>query len=77
MCVAAGGHDLKDAVIDSEQGNIEGATTEVEHQNVLFALALVVQAYFFLKKNKGTTTEVRHQNVLFTLAPVVQVYFFL
>jgi hypothetical protein len=45
--VATRGHHLKDAVVDSQQGNIEGTTTEVKHQNVLFTLALVVQAYFF------------------------------
>ena len=42
--VATGSHDFKDAVVDSKQGNIEGTTTEVKHQNVLFTLALVVQA---------------------------------
>mmetsp|Transcript_33187 Transcript_33187/g.71539 ORF Transcript_33187/g.71539 Transcript_33187/m.71539 type:complete len:92 (+) Transcript_33187:1272-1547(+) len=36
--VAIGGHHLKDAVVDGQQGHIEGATTEIINQDVLLGL---------------------------------------
>mmetsp|Transcript_108569 Transcript_108569/g.151705 ORF Transcript_108569/g.151705 Transcript_108569/m.151705 type:complete len:209 (-) Transcript_108569:176-802(-) len=39
--VAVGGHHLKDAVVDGEEGDIKGSTAEVVHKDVL--LRLLVQ----------------------------------
>ena len=41
VVVTGGGPDLDDAVADLEQRDVEGAATEVEHQDGLFLLALV------------------------------------
>src|SRR5699024_8470327 len=41
MSVTIGGHHLEDAIVNGEQGDIKGATTEIKDQNVLLALLLV------------------------------------
>jgi hypothetical protein len=41
VSVARGGNDLEHAVVDLEDGHIEGATAKVEHENVLLASLLV------------------------------------
>mmetsp|Transcript_58378 Transcript_58378/g.138977 ORF Transcript_58378/g.138977 Transcript_58378/m.138977 type:complete len:83 (-) Transcript_58378:614-862(-) len=40
--VAVGGHHLKDAVVNGEEGDIEGSTAKVVHEDVL--LGLLVKA---------------------------------
>ena len=44
--VASSGLDLKNALLDGEQGNIEGTATKVENENIALAdgLSLLVQA---------------------------------
>ena len=42
--VSVGGEDLKDAVGDGEQGDIESSAAEVEDEDVLLSAAFVVQA---------------------------------
>ena len=44
MCVSVGGKDLKDAVGDGEQRNIESSAAKIKYKDVLFSAALVVQA---------------------------------
>ena len=44
MGVAVGGLDLEDAVLNGEEGHIEGATTEIEDEHVLLTLTLFVEA---------------------------------
>merc|ERR1719192_1913399 len=41
MGVSVGCDDLKDSVVDSKKGDIEGATTKIEHKDILLALLLV------------------------------------
>ena len=43
MGVTVGGLDLEDTVLDFEEGDIEGATTEIEDENVLLTLTLFVE----------------------------------
>merc|ERR1719422_2526138 len=38
MRVSVGRHHLEDAIVDRQQRDIEGATTEVVHQNILLSL---------------------------------------
>ena len=35
VCVTIGGHHLKNTVVDGQQGNIEGAASQVVDQDVL------------------------------------------
>ena len=44
MGVAVGGLDLEDAVLNGEEGHIEGATTEIEDEHVLLTFSLFVEA---------------------------------
>ena len=44
MCVSVGGKDLKDAVGDGEQRNIESSAAKIKYEDFLFSAALVVQA---------------------------------
>ena len=39
--VSIGGQHLKHAIVDCQQGHIEGTTTQIKHQDVLFSLFLV------------------------------------
>ena len=41
VSVTSCGHHLKDAVVNGEDGHIKGATTQVEHQDVVLATLLV------------------------------------
>ena len=41
MSVTVGGHHLKDTVINGEKRDIESATTQVKHQDVLLSISLV------------------------------------
>ncbi|GKT78696.1 NAD-specific glutamate dehydrogenase [Colletotrichum tofieldiae] len=42
--VTSGGLDLEDALLNGQEGHIEGTTTEIEDENVALALGLLVQA---------------------------------
>ena len=45
--------DLKDSVVNSEEGDIEGAAAEIKHKCVLLALYLVPfqsKSYLFLRE---------------------------
>mmetsp|Transcript_1850 Transcript_1850/g.2973 ORF Transcript_1850/g.2973 Transcript_1850/m.2973 type:complete len:180 (+) Transcript_1850:1093-1632(+) len=44
VSVSASCHNLEDAIVDCQEGNIEGSASKVKHQDVLLALALVVKA---------------------------------
>ena len=44
MGVAIGSLDLEDTVLNGEEGDIEGATTEIEDEHVLLTLTLFVEA---------------------------------
>ena len=39
--ITVGCDDLKDSVVDGKKGDIEGATTKIEHKDILLALLLV------------------------------------
>lgn len=41
VSVTVGGHYFKHAVVNGQEGNIEGATTKIKHKNVLLAILLV------------------------------------
>ena len=41
MSVAVCRQDLKHAIVNCQQSNIKGSTTEIEHEDVLFAVLLV------------------------------------
>ncbi len=41
MSVAIRCHDLEDTIVDCEQRNIKGSTSQVEHQDVLLSFFLV------------------------------------
>ena len=41
MCVAIGGENFKDTIVNRQKSNIEGTTAEVEHQDILFTVLLV------------------------------------
>jgi len=41
MGVSVGGNNFKDSVIDGQEGNVEGSTTEIEDEDVLLSLLLV------------------------------------
>jgi len=41
--VAVGGLHFEDAILNGEERDIEGATTEIEDENVLLTLALLVE----------------------------------
>ena len=43
VSVTVGGLDLEDTVLNGEEGDIEGATTEIEDEDVALALALLVE----------------------------------
>ena len=44
MGVAVGSLDFENTILNGEEGHIESATTEIEDQDVLLALALFVEA---------------------------------
>ena len=44
VSVSVGGEDLKDAVGDGKEGDIESSAAEIEDEDVLLSAALVVQA---------------------------------
>lgn len=37
MGVTGGGHDLEHSVVDGKDGHIEGASAQIEHQDVMLA----------------------------------------
>ena len=39
--ITVGCDDLKDSVVDGKKGDIEGATTKIEHKDILLAFLLV------------------------------------
>ena len=41
MSISVRGDDLEDAVVNGEQGDVEGAAAEIEHKDVLLAFPLV------------------------------------
>ena len=41
MSVSVGGHDLKHSVVDGEERDVKGSSTEIKYQNVLLSLLLV------------------------------------
>jgi len=41
MGISSSSNDFENSVVDSEEGYIEGTTTEIEDNNVLFSLFLV------------------------------------
>lgn len=41
VSVTIGGNHFKHAVVNCQQGDVEGATAKVEHENVLLAVPLV------------------------------------
>ena len=42
--VSVGGNDLEDSVGDGQEGDVEGSSSQIEDENVLFSGRLVVQA---------------------------------
>lgn len=43
MSVTGGGLDLEDTLLDGEERNIEGTTTQIEDEDVAFAISLLVE----------------------------------
>lgn len=41
MSVTIGGNHFKHTIVNGQKGDIEGATAQIEHQNVLLAVLLV------------------------------------
>ena len=41
MSISISGHHFKDSIVNGEQGDIEGATTQVKYENILFPFFLV------------------------------------
>jgi hypothetical protein len=42
--VSVGGDDFEDSIGDGQEGDVEGSSSEIEDENVLFSGRLVVQA---------------------------------
>lgn len=41
MSIAVGGHHFKHTIVNGQKGNVEGASAQIEHENVLLAVPLV------------------------------------